>query len=469
MLIPVVLCGGSGTRLWPISRKLSPKQFIQFQNGRTLFGETLKRIKALTVDRSDPLIVTSDNLLVYVSNELKKASQHADIIIEPISRGTAPAIAVAAFQALAECEDAMLLVMPSDHVIGDNESFDKALKEGLKIAKEGYLVTFGVVPTYAETGFGYIKYGESLGEESYKIDKFVEKPCDELAAQMLKSKNYVWNSGIFLFRADSYVKELEKFEPQIYQVTQQICSELTKKTQIFNIEKKLYERICEISIDYAVMEKTNQAAVVSFDAKWSDLGSWESLYKNSEHDSQGNVLHGDVVSIDTRNCLMHSTDRLITAVGLDEMAVIETSDAVLVTPLRRSQEVKEIVKRLQSNDRNEVKAGRQVYRPWGYYESILQDRRYQVKKIFVQPGEELSLQKHIHRSEHWVVVQGTAEIIVGEKIMLLCENESIYIPVGEVHQLKNPGRIELIVIEVQIGAYLGEDDIVRLKDKYQRV
>lgn len=467
MLVPVILCGGSGTRLWPLSRSSYPKQFVDLGEGRTLFKETVRRSQMVASD-CVPYVVTSDAHRFYAQANLYECNQQATIVVEPVARNTAPAIAAAAFVALAQDSDAILLVMPSDHAIEDMNSFKAAVKKGEGLAEEGYLVTFGIEPTAPETGFGYIRKGKGINKEGYVVDQFIEKPSEDLAKSFLESNEYYWNAGIFMFRADRYLEELNKYAANLEFLVQESVKGSTKIGNVIALNREAFERAEAISIDYAVMEQTENAALVPLRTTWTDLGSWEAFYNNKEKDENENVLEGDVIAVDTKRCYINSRNRLVATIGLDNLAVVETTDAILIAPLDRSQDVRLVVDQLKREKRPEATENRLVYRPWGSYEALAKGERFQVKRIIVRPGEELSLQKHYHRAEHWIVVAGSAEVILGNEKLFLTENQSTYIPVGEVHQLKNPGKIPLVVIEVQSGTYLGEDDIIRIEDKYHR-
>lgn len=467
MLVPVILCGGSGTRLWPLSRSIYPKQFVDLGNGKTLFKETVCRAQVVAKD-AVPYVVTSDAHRFYAQANLFECNQQATIIVEPVPRNTAPAIAAAANVALSKDPDAVLLVMPSDHAMEDTSAFKDAVEKGSQLAGEGYLVTFGIQPTAAETGFGYIKKGKEINKKGYVVDQFVEKPKEEVARKFLESGNYYWNAGIFMFRADRYLEELKKYASNLEISVQNAIKTAKTISNVISLNKTAFEKADAISIDYAVMEHTERAVLVPLNTAWTDLGSWEAFYDSKVKDKRGNVLEGDVIAVDTERCYINSRHRLVATIGLKDLAVIETTDAILITSLEKSQDVRVIVEKLKNEKRPEAEINPLVYRPWGSYEGLTKGDRFQVKRIIVRPGEELSLQKHYHRAEHWVVVEGAAEIVLGEKSLFLTENQSIYIPAGEVHQLRNPGRIPLIVIEVQSGSYLGEDDIVRLEDKYHR-
>ena len=467
MLVPVILCGGSGTRLWPLSRSSYPKQFVDLGNGETLFKETVRRAQIVAKD-AVPYVVTSDGHRFYAQANLFECNQQATIIVEPVPRNTAPAIAAAANVALSKYPDAVLLVMPSDHAMADTAAFRTAVEKGVKLAGGGYLVTFGIQPTAPETGFGYIKKGKEIDKEGYVVDQFVEKPKEEVARKFLESGNYYWNAGIFMFRADRYLEELKKHASNLADTVQKAIKSSTTTGNIIRIDKDIFEHTETMSIDYAVMEHTEKAALVPLNTAWRDLGSWESVYDSKVKDKNENVLQGDVIAVDTKGCYIDSRNRLIATIGLKDLAIVETTDAVLVMPLNRTQDVRSIVEQLKKDNRIEAEINPLMYRPWGSFERLTTGNRFQVKRIVVRPGEELSLQKHYHRAEHWVIVEGSAEVVLGERKMFLTENQSTYIPAGEIHQLINPGKIPLVVIEVQSGTYLGEDDIVRIKDRYDR-
>lgn len=470
MLTPVILCGGSGTRLWPLSRTSFPKQFIDLGDGRTLFKEALQRAKVVSGGMS-PYILTNEAYKAYAEANLYEMNQNSTIIVEPCSKNTAPAITAAAIVASQENEDSTLLVMPSDQIIDNISEFKKVIERGLTLAEDGYLVLFGIVPNAPETGFGYIERGEMMGKNNagYKINKFIEKPKEAIAKQFLKSGRHYWNSGIFMFKAKKFIEEIEKYSPDILAIVNEAVNTSKRSNTVIRLNKNEFSKNEAISIDYAVMEQTENAAVVQMNSPWSDLGSWQALYESSQKDELNNSIEGDVISIDTENCYINSKNRLVATIGLRNLVVIETKDAVLVSTLERTQDVRKIVENLKASGRCEADTNPCVYRPWGNYESLSKGERFQVKRIIVNPGEELSLQKHHHRAEHWIVVEGSAEITVGDKNFFLTENQSTYIPVGVVHQLKNPGKLPLVVIEVQSGSYIGEDDIVRIADKYNRI
>jgi mannose-1-phosphate guanylyltransferase/mannose-6-phosphate isomerase len=467
MLVPVILSGGAGTRLWPLSRELYPKQLLALTGRYTMLQETVRRL--VGIEAAAPLVVCNDAHRFLVAEQLRSIGcTPSAIVLEPDARNTAPAIALAAHAALAaDTGDSLLLVLPADHVIRDLTAFQQAVAIAAAAAVHGQLVTFGVVPSAPETGYGYIRRGKLTGG-AYHIAEFVEKPDFARAQQYVSSGEYYWNSGMFLFRARRYLEELEKFAPEIASVCRASFAGATRDLDFTRVDAGAFAACRSESIDYAVMEKTTDAVVVPLDAGWSDVGSWASLHAASDADAQGNVLRGDVLAQDTSDCYIYAESRLVAAVGLTEHVVIETKDAVLVAPKNRVQDVKKLVARLKTEGRYEHSLHREVFRPWGSYDSIDKGERFQVKRLCVRPGGVLSLQMHHHRAEHWVVVSGTARITRGEEVFLLEENQSTYIPVGVRHRIENPGRIPLHIIEVQSGGYLGEDDIVRFEDRYGR-
>ena len=469
-IIPVILCGGSGTRLWPLSRDSYPKQFLHLLENQSLFQATVERLRDITPE--NPVAVTNDKHRFLVAEQLREIDQKAEILLEPMGRNTAPAIAAAAIRALKDDSSPMLLVLPSDHHIEQIDVFSKAVQTGAQAAKDGKLVTFGVVPTRAETGYGYIhaetKPLYSAEQPVYAVNGFKEKPNSQTAEQYLSSGEYFWNSGMFLFRADRYLEELEKFAPEILASCQQAVDQGRDDLDFFRLDKDSFGSCPADSIDYAVMEKTDAACVVPLDAGWNDVGAWASLWDISPSDDNDNVICGDVIAHDSTHCHIHSESRLVTTLGVKNLVIVETSDAVLVADKDAAQNVKEIVNELKNANRGEGTIHREVYRPWGKYDSVDAGERFQVKRITVNPGATLSLQKHHHRAEHWVVVTGTAEITCDDDIRILSENQSTFIPLGSVHRLRNPGKIPLELIEIQSGSYLGEDDIERFEDHYGR-
>jgi mannose-1-phosphate guanylyltransferase/mannose-6-phosphate isomerase len=469
MIVPVILSGGSGTRLWPLSRELYPKQLLPLVGDDTMLQQTLLRLEGLA-DLAPPVVVCNEEHRFLVAEQLRKIDvKPAAILLEPAGRNTAPAVAIAAASVLEHEDlggDPVLLVLPADHVVRDAAAFRKAVAEGAKLAADGRLVTFGVLPDRPETGYGYIRAAEK-GTAS-AVAEFVEKPDAKTAGSYVASGDYYWNSGMFMFRAGRYIDELRANRADIVSACVQALALAKADLDFVRVDREAFEACPSDSIDYAVMEPTKDAWVVPLDAGWSDVGSWTSLHDASDHDAQGNVLVGDAVVEDTKNCYVYAGDRLVAAVGLEDCVVVETKDAVLVAPRSRGQDVKRLVDRMKAEGRNETALHREVFRPWGSYDSIDYGDRFQVKRITVNPGAQLSLQMHHHRAEHWIVVQGTARVTRGEEVFLLGENQSTYIPMGTVHRLENPGKVPLHLIEVQSGTYLGEDDIVRYEDTYGR-
>ncbi|QHB70022.1 mannose-1-phosphate guanylyltransferase/mannose-6-phosphate isomerase [Stenotrophomonas sp. 364] len=463
-IVPVILSGGSGTRLWPVSREAYPKQFLPLVGEDTMLQATWKRVAQ--VAGAAPIVVANQEHRFMAAEQLRECNVTPQaLILEPIGRNTAPAIAIAALQAMANGDDALLLVLPSDHVVRDEKAFHEAVKQAAAAAQTGKLVTFGIVPTAPETGYGYIK--AAAGEGVRAVERFVEKPNLETAEQYVRSGEYFWNSGMFLFKASRYLAELEALQPAILAASRAALDKASRDSDFIRLDADAFAASPNDSIDYAVMEKTADAAVVPLDAGWNDVGSWSALWEVSDKDASGNACHGDVIAVDCRNSYAYGS-RLIAMVGLDDVVVVETDDAVFVGHKDRVQDVKEIVARIKRDGRSEAAAHRKVYRPWGAYDSIDNGARFQVKRITVKPGATLSLQMHHHRAEHWIVVSGTAEVTRGEEVILLTENQSTYIPLGVTHRLKNPGKLPLELIEVQSGSYLGEDDIVRFEDSYGR-
>jgi mannose-1-phosphate guanylyltransferase len=462
------MAGGSGSRLWPLSRQLNPKQFLPLAGDRTLFQATLNRLEGLT--DVPPLVLCNEEHRFIAAEQLRQIGvDPATLLLEPVGRNTAPAIALAALQATADGADPLLLVLAADHVIQDTAAFHESLRAALPLAESGRLVTFGVVPTAAETGYGYIQRGDTLGGHGYEVARFVEKPDPATAQRYLEGGEYYWNSGMFLFRASDYLEALEQHQAEMLAACRAAVTAGERETDFLRVDAEAFTACPAESIDYAVMEKADHAAMVTLDAGWSDIGSWSALWDIGARDDDDNVLKGDVVAHDTRGTLVQADHRLVAAVGVEDLVVVETKDAVLVSPRQRVQEVKKVVERLQAEGRHEHLNHREVYRPWGCYDSIDNGDRFQVKRITVKPGAKLSVQMHHHRAEHWVVVRGTARVTNGEESFLVTENQSTYIPIGRVHALENPGSIPLELVEVQSGSYLGEDDIVRFDDQYGRV
>ena len=483
MLTPLILSGGSGTRLWPLSRELYPKQLLPLVGPRTLLQETVARVAGLP-DLGAPIVVCNESHRFMVAEQLRELGSPAQaIILEPVGRNTAPAVAVAALVALAQVRkgdarldsDPLLLVLPADHVIRDVAAFQAAVSAGRVAAEQGKLVTFGVVPDRAETGYGYIRRKNADPPNSkmgsvpiFPVQEFVEKPDAATAQHYVDSGDYYWNSGMFLFRATAFLAELERHAPAMLSACQDAVAAATRDLDFTRLPKQEFAACPSDSIDYAVMEKTELAVVVPLDAGWSDVGSWSALHDALPSDTHGNVTTGDVLVEGATGCYLHSTSRLIGAVGLKDHVVVETKDAVLVAPRDRVQDVKQLVAQLKAQGRYETALHREVFRPWGSYDSVDSGTRFQVKRLVVKPGASMSLQLHHHRAEHWIVVSGTARITRGEETYLLGENESTYIPMGTRHRIENPGKVPLHIIEVQSGSYLGEDDIVRFEDVYGR-
>ncbi len=469
MIVPVILSGGVGTRLWPLSRAAYPKQFVPLLDDSSLFQATLKRIAGLD-GCGNPLVVCNEEHRFLVAEQLRLQGVESNgILLEPVGKNTAPAVACAALHARQSDEDALLLVMPSDHVIGNLEAFQQCIRIGAREAAAGALVTFGVVAEQPETGYGYIRRAdEGRDGEAYPVAEFVEKPDLETAKRYVESGRYYWNSGMFMFRAESYLQELEQWHPRILEQSAGAYAAGVRDLDFLRLGAEAFSNCPGESIDYAVMEKTEKAVVVPMDARWSDVGSWSSLADVTGPDQDGNVLLGDVVADSVTNCYLRGENRLIAGVGINNLVVVESADAVLVADKSKAQDIKKIVDILKASGRNEHLHHVRVYRPWGNYESLDSSERFQVKRIVVKPGGSLSLQLHQHRAEHWVVVKGTATIVRGEEELVLHEDQSVYIPMGTKHRLFNSGLIPLEIIEVQTGSYLGEDDIVRFEDIYGR-
>lgn len=465
-MIPIIMSGGSGTRLWPLSRQNKPKQFLSLFGEYSLFQDTITRLSGLdSVD--SPIVVCNEDHRFMVAEQLQEIGvKTADILLEPCARNTAPAVALAALQAQAKGDDPTLLVLAADHVISDTASFHNAITLAAEQAELGHLVTFGIVPTMAHTGYGYIRAQEK-GAVS-PVEAFVEKPDSEKAASYLASGRYYWNSGMFMFKASTIISELERYAPEIVTCCREALASSVEDLDFIRVDKAAFLASPADSLDYALMEKTDKAVVIPLDAGWSDVGSWSSLWENHTQDDDQNVLIGDVVTDEVSNAYIHSEHRLVTVLGLDNIVVVETPDVIMVADKSKAENIKQVVEMLKTQQRKEATTHRKCYRPWGYYDGIDEGARFQVKRICVNPGESLSLQMHHHRAEHWVVVVGTAEVTCDDKVTLLAENESTFIPLGSVHRLHNPGRLPLEIIEVQSGHYLGEDDIVRFDDRYNR-
>jgi len=468
-LIPVILSGGAGTRLWPLSRRLRPKQFLELASSRSLFADTLARVRG---DQFvDPIIICNEDHRFLVAEEFRQIEMDfQSIVLEPVARNTAPAIAAAATRIAAEDPDALMLVLPSDHVIGNVSAFHHAVENAAKAAKNNSLVTFGIDPTGPETGYGYIQTGASLENlpDCSKISRFVEKPDAATASSYLTSGDYVWNSGMFLFSAEAYLQELERFHPEMVLACKEAVEGGETDLTFFRLNAEAFANSPSISVDYAVMEKTERAVVVRADMGWSDVGAWSALSELGTPDDAGNVTGGDVLLHDTQNSYVRSERPLVAAVGVEDLVIVATDDAVLVAPKDRAQDVRYIVERLRASERSEHESHTRVYRPWGHYQNLDHGPGFLVKQIVVKPGAKLSLQYHHHRAEHWVVVEGEARVTNGDETLILKSNQSTYIPVGARHRLENPSTEPLRLIEVQSGDYIGEDDIVRLEDDFGR-
>jgi len=465
-MIPVILSGGSGTRLWPLSRGQHPKQFLPLVTNYTMVQETLLRLDGIPGLAAPIAVCNEDHRFMMAEQLWEIGIKPTAIILEPVGKNTAPAVALAALAAASP--DEVLLILPADHVITDVASFQTAAVAARKLAEQGYLVTFGIVPTAPETGYGYIQRATAI-DDAFRVEAFVEKPDLPTATMYLESGEFFWNSGMFAFTSGNFLAELEKFNPEMLAACRAALSAAKVDLDFTRVDKALFSACPADSIDYAVMEKTDKAVMIPLDAGWNDVGSWSALWEVTEKDGSGNAVHGDVLALDSRNSFIHAEHRLVATVGVDDLIVVETSDAVMIAPKDRVQEVKDIVNQLKQQQRSEPDVHRKTYRPWGHYELVDSGHRHQTKRIVVKPGAKLSLQKHHHRAEHWVVVKGTALVSKGDEQVLLTENQSTFIPLGVVHCLENPGVIPLEIVEVQSGSYLGEDDIVRFNDQYGRV
>jgi len=466
-ILPVILSGGSGTRLWPASRSMYPKQLLPLVDEKTMLQATALRIQGLKGASESCLIVSNEDHRFLVAEQMNAIEMRSKIILEPEGRNTAPAVALAALHALKEDSAAILLIMAADHVIKDVEAFQAAVQKGVAAAEEGRLVTFGIVPTKPETGYGYVRANVGNGEP-VPVEEFVEKPDADTAQKYLDDGSYYWNSGMFMFRASTYLKELEEQAPDILSVCKDSMESFSVDGDFIRPDAEAFKQCRSDSIDYAVMEKSGNSAMVPLDAGWSDVGSWSALQDVRESDENGNALDGDVLIHNCVGTYVQAESRLVAAVGLKDIIVVETKDSVLVADKSQSQDVKELVDRLKESGREETKLHRQVFRPWGSYDSLESAKNLQVKRLIVKPGAILSLQKHAHRSEHWVVVRGKARITKNDDEFDLNVNESTYISIGDVHRIANPFDEDVHIIEVQCGDYLGEDDIVRLEDNYGR-
>ena len=468
-MIPVILSGGSGSRLWPLSREAYPKQFLPLLTRDSMFQQTLARLPKEEVEA--PVVVANEEHRFIVKEQLAAIGREAQtLLLEPFGRNTAPAVAMAAIQIARRDPASIMLVLPADHDISATEPFHAAIAKGIEVAQEGALVLFGTTPDRPETGYGYVSAAGTDDDPDgpRPVKKFIEKPDETTAQYLLDEGGYYWNSGMFMFRADAYLRELKTHSRDIYDTALLAAKSLEADMDFCRIPPEIFEHCPDDSIDYAVMEKTTRATLVPLDAGWSDVGAWSSLWDISDKDEQGNAVYGEACLEDSSGCLIHAPDKLVATLGVDDLVVVDTKDALMVAHRDRVQEIKGVVKKLKAEKRSETRVHREVFRPWGSYDSIDMGDRFQVKRITVKPGEKLSLQKHHHRAEHWIIVRGTAEVSRDDETFLLSENESTYIPIGAVHRLFNPGKIPLELIEVQSGAYLGEDDIERLDDRYGR-
>lgn len=466
-ILPIIMAGGSGTRLWPLSRGNFPKQFLSLSGSNTMLQNTISRLNG--IEHAPVMLICNEEHRFIAAEQVRQLGvKHSGIFLEPVGRNTAPAIALAAFKAVESGVDPLLLVLAADHVIDNVDAFQHSVNTATGLALAGKLVTFGIVGNKPETGYGYIKRGEAYNE-GFVVDCFVEKPDLATAEAYIESGDYYWNSGMFLFKASRYLSELKAYRPDIYSACELAMQVQNNDIDFIRIDKTAFESCPDDSIDYAVMEHTKDAVVVPMDAGWNDVGGFAALWEVSVKDADGNAFNGDVKSVDTKNTLVFGGNKLVATVGVEDLVIINTKDAVLVANKDQSQQVKAIVAQLKTEQRSEVTFHREVYRPWGKYDSIDNGDRFQVKRITVKPGAKLSVQMHHHRAEHWIVVSGTAKVTNGDKDILLTENQSTYIPVGVIHALENPGKVDLELIEVQSGSYLGEDDIVRFEDRYGRV
>tara|TARA_Y100001968_G_scaffold226184_1_gene208962 strand:+ start:438 stop:1886 length:1449 start_codon:yes stop_codon:yes gene_type:complete len=474
-LIPVILCGGTGTRLWPVSRSTYPKQYwnLTGKNKQTLLQQTQLRLEGLE-EINDPIFICHEDHRFIVAEQIREINiKPNSIVLEPFGRNTAPAIAIAALKALEEDKDPILLVLSADHEINEVNTFHKTINAGRKFAEQGRLVTFGIIPSGPETGYGYIEAISSLENKQNPIGvdiaRFVEKPDKETAKKFLNDKKFTWNSGIFLFKAQTILNELQRLEPNLLKACKCALNEGKNDLDFLRLDKKAFDKCANLAIDVAVMERTNLGTVLPLNAGWNDIGSWKALWETETKDKKGNVIKGNVISKSSSNCYLRSDSRLVVGIGLENIVVVETDDAVLISDIEETQEVKKIVKDLEKKGASQGKAHKKIYRPWGNFTSVVEGKRWQVKKIEVKPGASLSLQMHHHRAEHWIVVKGTALVERDNKKELLKVNQSTYIPLGCKHRLSNPGRLPVELIEVQSGDYLGEDDIIRFDDIYGRL
>lgn len=469
MILPIIIAGGSGTRLWPLSRGNYPKQFLALNGNSTMLQQTITRLNGL--NHAPVMLICNEEHRFIAAEQVRQLGvEHSGIFLEPVGRNTAPAIALAAFKAIENNQDPLLLVLAADHVIKNTQVFQQSVEQAQRLAEKDKLVTFGIVGDKPETGYGYIKRGQPIHATSaFVVNSFVEKPSLATAKEYMASGEYYWNSGMFMFKASRYLTELKTYSPDIYEACERATSVQNADMDFIRVDKGAFEACPDDSIDYAVMEKTKDAVVIPMDAGWNDVGGFAALWDVSEQDENGNALKGDVKAVDTKNTLVVANNKLVATVGVEDLVIINTKDAILVAHKAKSQEVTQIVNQLKEELRSEATFHREVYRPWGKYDSVDSGERFQVKRITVKPGAKLSVQMHHHRAEHWIVVSGTAKVQIDDTEQYVTENESVYIPITAVHALENPGKVDLELIEVQSGSYLGEDDIVRFEDRYGRV
>ncbi|WP_241647138.1 mannose-1-phosphate guanylyltransferase/mannose-6-phosphate isomerase [Rosenbergiella metrosideri] len=470
MILPVIMAGGTGSRLWPLSREHYPKQFLSLDNSFSMLQNTIQRLDG--VDTLNPLVICNQEHRFLVAEQLRKIDKLTNnILLEPVGRNTAPAVALAALKSLSKDNDPIILVLAADHVIDDTPEFHSIINKAIEYAKNDKLVTFGIVPKTPETGYGYIKRGQDFKvdtSESFYVDSFVEKPDIITAQSYIESGEYYWNSGMFMFKASKYIAELNKYRPDILSICEDSINSSTSISEFINIPHDIFKNCPDESIDYAVMEKTKDAVVISLDAGWNDVGSWSALWDVSSKDNDGNTITGDVWAKNSYNCYINSDNKFVATIGINNLVVVNTKDAVLVMNKDESQDVKKIVEYLKSSKRREHIHHCQIYRPWGHSDNIDQTPRFNINKVTVKPGGAFSLQLHHHRVEHWVILSGTAKVSIDEKEFLLTENQSTFIPIGVKHSLTNPGKIPLEILEIQSGSYLASDDIIRIKDQYGR-
>lgn len=463
MLLPVIMAGGSGSRLWPLSRSLFPKQFISLTSQKTMLQDTVARLN--NIEHKAPLFICNEDHRFIVAEQLRQEKiEHSGIILEPLGRNTAPAIALAALKATLNGEDPLLLILAADHVIQDQYAFSDSINKAIPSAEEGALITFGIIPTSPETGYGYIKKALSTSESIFPVEAFIEKPDLKTAESYISSGEYYWNSGMFLFKSSRYIEELKKYSPGILEICESAIKNSYIDLDFIRIKEEFFINCPSNSIDYAIMEKAKNVLMVPMDAGWSDVGSFSSLWDISPKDNNNNAIIGDVLIETTTNSYIYSQNKLVATVGIDDLVIVETKDAVLVANKNAVQNVKNIVKQLKDKKRQECEQHREIFRPWGSHDEIAQGQRFLVKHLKVKPGEKTALQMHYHRAEHWIVVQGTAKVTNGDRTYILSENESTYIPIGSPHRIENPGKIDLHLIEVRSGNYLKENDIVRLEE-----